>query len=119
MTTASMTVHFNATFGQGPSLQLLFIDAGAAHDAFDFIQSASKAYHDRTNDRERMVVVQHLSGCASLDVSTICAVSYEDPMGDQREAVEQWNEGVSAMRGKAIRAEKEASGVPATSEAQP
>lgn len=71
--------------------QYLFADLETARTVQKTLVVAAKAYHDRSNDREKMFTFEHLTGPASIDIASLLSAGVDDPFGPQRAVVEEWN----------------------------
>lgn len=86
-------VYFQAVFNENkPALSFLFANAENAERVHEQILNAAKEYHDRANDRERIIKFETVNGSSSVDVSQVSAMSMDDPMGKGAEALAVWNE---------------------------
>lgn len=102
----AMQIDFVSGFGGNPvRTQYLFADLALATAVFDTLKDATERYHNRANDRERMVRFDHLTGCAAVDVSCVAAIGIANELGEARAAVEAWNTGCAEIRGLSDRVE--------------
>ncbi len=102
MPTCALILDFAGGIGSGGiRQQYLMPDIDAARTVQSFLVGAAKAYHDRANDREKMVTFEHLTGPGTVDVSSLVAIGVDDPLGDRRAQVEEWNRAMGAMRRQA------------------
>ena len=79
--------------------QYFFREMEGALDVFGKLRDAVTKYHDRANDRERLLSFDHLSGVAAVDVSEIAALSIADELGVGRDALEAWEAAIAEVKG--------------------
>lgn len=103
--TLQLQIDFRAGLGASPAkVSCLFADMAEAQAVSDILAEAAKAYHDRANDRERLVSFKHLTGTAVVDVSEINSIAIDDALGEHRAEVEAWNVGCAELHaaGRAV-----------------
>jgi len=105
-------VYLMASFGaETKAISFLFKDAEAAKQVHDQLFEAAKAYHARTNERERVVTFETAHGPSSVDVSNISALGTEDPMGIGAEHTRAWNLNMALIRSEMDAAYEAAKGI--------
>lgn len=113
MTPAMLFIDFRAIIGSESRTTFLFDSGDLARAAQEMIAGAAKAYHDRANDRERLISFATSSGQSTVDVSDIHAIGVDDALGMAKPALEAWNAGVAEMQGKSQAIRNDAAGIPA------
>lgn len=104
MATTQLQIGYRSMFGaagRGMVDCYLFANADAAEQVCKLLFDAAKSYHDKLNDRERMVSFQHLTGSAVADVSEILSIGVDDALGENRAGVQEWNSGVAEIQAAA------------------
>lgn len=87
----AVNIMYSSMWNIAPTVAFLFADYAAANETFGKLSDAAKAYEARTNDREKLITFDHLTGSATVDISNIVSVAIDDPMGPGRAALEAWN----------------------------
>jgi hypothetical protein len=108
MPAAMLVIDFRSGLDGHARSTHLFNSGDDARAAQERVAAAAKAYHDRANDREQMFTFETASGPSTVDVSVIMGVGVDDSLGRGKAAVDEWNTGIEALKGRGLAAKRAA-----------